>query len=30
MKTLEALSKWVGFTKIQVYLWDIWVDRLLI
>lgn len=28
MKTLEALSKWVGLTKLEVYLWDLWVDHL--
>lgn len=28
MKTLEALSKWVGLIKLEVYLWDLWVDHL--
>lgn len=30
MKTPEALSKWVGLTKLDIYFWDIWVDRLLV
>lgn len=30
MKTLEALSKWVGLTNLEIYLWPIWVNHLLV